>query len=330
MQQALAELPDAQGQRSAILDYLSQAASLAQACLADMAESPGNVSSSRSELTSMTNGLRLLLAELTLAQEDLLQGVRIADLPATDLTAPPTARELVSYKALPSQEVSGGEALRIAKEFVGADRVLSVSPAPDTAGALPAYGVTLQTPDVQLNLEVTRRGGKVLLMAPESAAFSIVRTPEECAAAALSFLKSRGFAEMEATYYQVYDGLCVVTCAYVQRGVLVWSDRVLVQVRMDTAEVVGLEARSYWQNHIPRKLQTPLLTQTEARASLSSDGEVTAYRLCLIPHQNQERLCWQFTIAQEDDSYISFIDAMTGQELLLEKIMQLEYGQLPA
>ena len=330
VQQSLAELPDAQGQRSAILDYLSQAAALAQSCLADMAEAPGSITESRSELTDMAGGLRLLLAELTLAQEDLMQGVRIAALPATDLTAPPTAVELVTYKALPSREVSAGEALRIAKEFVGAERVLSVSPAPDTTGALPAYGVTVQTPDVQLNLEVTRRGGKVLLMAPETAAFSMVRTPEECAAAALSFLQSRGFAEMEAQYYQVYDGLCVLTCAYVQQGVLVWPDRVLVQVRMDTAEVVGLEARSYWKNHIPRKLQTPLLTQTEARAALSSGAAVESARLCLISHQTQERLCWQFTLAREDDRYTAFIDAMTGKELLLEKIMQLEYGQVPA
>ena len=330
VQQSLAELPDAQGQRSAILAYLSQVASLAQSCLADMAESPGGVTESRSELTGMTGGLRLLLAELTLAQEDLMQGVRAANLPATDLTAPPTAVELVAYKALPSREVSAGEALRIAKEFVGEERVLSVSPAPDTAGALPAYGVTVQTPDVQLNLEVTRRGGKVLLMAPETASFSMVRTPEECAATALSFLQSRGFAEMEAQYYQVYDGLCVLTCAYVQSSVLVWPDRVLVQVRMDTGEVVGLEARSYWKNHIPRKLQTPLLTRTEARASISSNATVESSRLCLIPHQGQERLCWQFTLTQEDDSYTAFVDAMTGRELLLEKIMQLEYGQVPA
>ena len=330
VQQSLAELPDAQGQRSAILNYLSQLSSLSQSALADMAESTGMPADTRAAITNMTGGLRLLLAELTLAQQDLMQGERASTLPATDITAPPTAQELVTYKALPSREVSSGEALRIAKEFVGAQRVTSVAPAPDTSGALPAYGVTVQTPDVQLNVEVTRRGGKVLLMAPETASFSMVRTPEECAAAALAFLKARGFAEMETPYYQVYDGLCVLTCVYVQNGVLVWPDRVLVQVRMDTAEVVGLEARSYWRNHIPRKLQTPLLTQSEARASLSAGVTVDSARLSLVPHQGQERLCWQFNIHQEDDAYTAFIDAMTGQELLLEKIMQLEYGQVPA
>lgn len=330
VQQALAELPDAQNQRSTILAYLSRLSALTRSCLADLAESAEMAEDSRVSLIGMAGGLRLLLAEMALAQQDLLQGTKIAALPATDLSAPPTAQELAKYKALPSKEISAGEAMQIAKEFVGLQRVTSVAHAPDTSGALPAYGVTVQTPDVQLNLEVTRRGGKVLLMVPETASFSNLKSVEECTAAALEFLKSRGFAAMETPYYQVYDGLCVLTCVYVQNGVLVWPDRVLVQVRMDTAEVVGLEARSYWQNHIPRRMQSPLLTETEARSAISSEVTVENASLCLLPHGGQERLCWQFTVSQEDEQYIVFIDAMNGSELLLEKLMQLEQGQVPA
>ena len=128
----------------------------------------------------MAGGLRLLLAEMTLAQQDLLQGEQIAELPSTALTAPPSAVELANYKALPSTEISNGEAMQIAKEFVGTQRVISVAHAPDTTGALPAYGVTVQTPDVLLNVEVTRRGGKVLLMVPETATFSMVKSIKYC------------------------------------------------------------------------------------------------------------------------------------------------------
>ena len=330
VQQALAELPDAQNQRSTILAYLSRLSALTRSCLADLAESAEMAEDSRASLIGMSGGLRLLLEEMTLAQQDLLQGTKIAALPATDLSAPPTAQELAKYKALPSKEISTGEAMQIAKEFVGLQRVTSVAHAPDTSGALPAYGVTVQTPDVQLNVEVTRRGGKVLLMVPETASFSSRKSVEECTAAALEFLKSRGFASMETPYYQVYDGLCVLTCVYVQNGVLVWPDRVLVQVRMDTAEVVGLEARSYWQNHIPRRMQSPLLTEAEARSAISSEVTVENARLCILPYSGQERLCWQFTVSQEEEQYIVFIDAMNGSELLLEKLMQLEQGQVPA
>ena len=330
-QLSLAALPDREGQQGAVLAYLSRLAHLSQTCLADLAEGNGFDQDAHADLSAMRDGLMLLQAEMALATQESLIGTEIsAAMPASQVTRPPSAQELTSYKALPSNEISSGEAMNIAKEFVGSEKVRSVSHAPDTTGALPAYGVTVQTADVQLNLEITRRGGKVLLMAPETASFSMTKTPEQCAASALAFLKSRGFAEMEAPYYQVYDGLCVLSCVFVQNGVLVWPDRVLVQVRMDTAEVVGIEARSYWKNHIPRRLQSPLLTQSEARASLAPDAAVETARLCLLPHEGQERLCWQFTLSLGEETYISYIDAMTGDELHLEKIMQLEFGQVAA
>lgn len=329
-QTSLAALPDREGQQGAVLAWLSRVSHLCQTALADLAEGDGFHAELRSDLNAMLDGLRLLQAELALASSETLAGGDASALPVSQVTAPPSAMEMVDYKALPSQEVSAGEAMEIAKAFVGEDKVRSVAHAPDTAGALPAYGVTVKTADVQLNLEITRRGGKVLLMAPETAAFSITKTPEQCAAAALSFLKSRGFPEMEAVYYQVYDGLCVLTCVYTQNGVLVWPDRVMVQVRMDTAEVVGLEARSYWRNHIPRKLQTPLLTESEALSAVAPDASAAFARLCLFPHEGQERLCWQFTLTREEERYISYIDAMTGEELHLEKLVQLESGQVAA
>lgn len=331
IQLGISALPDREGQRAAVLAYLSRLSRLSQTYLADMAEGDGFHAEASADLSAMLDGLRLLQAELAIASSETLHGADIASaLPASEVTAPPSAQELITYKALSSQEVGSGEAMEIAKAFVGADKVRSVAHAPDTSGALPAYGVTVQTADVQLNLEITRRGGKVLLMAPETASFPMAKTPEECAASALAFLKSRGFAEMEVPYYQVYDGLCVLTCVYVQNGVLIWPDRVMAQVRMDTGEVVGLEARSYWKNHIPRKLQSPLLTEQEARASLSPGAAVESARQCLLPVGGQERLCWQFTLAQGDGAYISYIDAMTGEELHLEKIMQLEFGQVAA
>ncbi len=330
-QSGIADLPDPQGQREVILMYLSRVSRQAQRGLTALTEDGTLAAEERSALTELSDGARLLHAELEIACQALLTGEALSDaLPATEVTAPPSAAELAEYRALPSTEVSGGEALQIAKEFIGEERVLSVQSAPDTAGALPAYGVTVQTADVQLNLEITRRGGKVLLMSPETASFPMVRSVADCTAAALDFLHDRGFAQMEALYHQVYDGLCVITCAYVQSNVLVWADRVLVQVRMDTAEVVGLEARSYWQHHMPRRVQTPLLTASEARAALVPGAEVTSFRLALLPQGTQERLCWQFSLTMQGEGYISYVDAITGEELLLEKVIRLDIGSTAA
>ena len=328
---SLAALPADAVQLGPVMAYLSRLHREAGALLTSLASGQPVTAGELSDLARAQADLRLLHAELDLARQALLEGANLPDaLPPSAITAAPSAAELADYRALPPEEITSGAALQIAKEFVGVQRTTSVSHAPDTTGALPTFGVTVQTADVQLNLEVTRRGGKVLLMSPETAGFPVTKTVAECQQAAADFLHARGFASMEATWYQRYDGLCVLTFVHVQDGALIWPDRVMVQVRMDTAEVVGLEARSYWKNHIPRKPGTPLLTADEARRSLSPAVTEQSVRLAVLPVGTRERLCWQFTVTHNDDVYISFIDALNGREVLLEKVMQLEYGSIPA
>lgn len=233
-------------------------------------------------------------------------------------------------RGLPQGEITEGEAHAIARDFVGADRVVSLATAPGTSGQIPAYGVTVQTADVQLNLEVTRQGGKILWMMPETASFQESQSVQACREAAVAFLASRGFGEMEATHHQVYDGLCVVNFAAVQDGVLLYPDLVKVQVRMDTAQIVGLEAHNYWVNHIPRSLPQPALTLEEARERLSAAVEVASSRLCVIPDAATEVLCYEFSVRHADASYLIYIDAETGREVQLLKIIPLDSGLLTA
>lgn len=328
--QQLAALPVDQQQLSPALAYLSDVAALCGDCLTALVDE-GNAEEALQGLLARQGDLTLLHAEIDLAHQDMLRGGTIsASLPQTAVTTAPSAAELAAYRGLPPTEIGSGMALQAARSFVGEERVTGVAPAPDTHGALPAFGVTVQTSDVQLNLEITRRGGKVLMMSPETAGFSVLVPVQDCIASAGAFLESRGFVTMEPTHYQQYDGLCVITFVHVQEGALVWPDRVCVQVRMDTAEVVGLEARSYWQHHTPRKLPAPQLTAAQAQTALHPSLHVLKSRLCLLPISGREVLCWQFTTEYAGDRYIVFINADNGQEVRLDKVMQLEAGTIPA
>ena len=210
------------------------------------------------------------------------------------------------------------------------EQAIAITDAPDASGVLPAYGVTVQTPDVQLNMEITRQGGKVLWMMPETASFPMTQRPSACESAALTFLKKRGFGQAEAVHRQLYDGLCVISCAPVQEDVLLYPDLLTVQVRMDTLQVVGLEARSYWTNHVRRTLPEPALSADEAAALLSSQAKVQAHRLCLIPEERREALCWQFTVTRGGETYLIYLDAQDGREVAIRKVIPLENGSTAA
>ena len=114
--------------------------------------------------------------------------------------------------------------MQIARDYVGDDRVVSVSPGADMGGALPCWGVTVRLSDISLQLAVTRQGGKVLWMAPDTADFAQEKTIGQCRESAAQFLELRGYAPMEPTYFQVYQGVAVISFAAAQGDTLLYPD----------------------------------------------------------------------------------------------------------
>ena len=241
------------------------------------------------------------------------------------------ARHYGSPKALGEGRIDQRQAMEAARAFVGEERVRSVEAAPDSGGALASYGVKLTLNDgVVLNAEVTRQGGKMLWMVPEHAAFEPGWTLEECAEAARDFLLDRGYGEMEANHYQVYDGLAVINFVAVQDGVLLYPDLVKVQVRMDTGEVVGLEANNYLMNHTERTGLSPALSGEQALEKASSRLEAGQARLCVIPYREGERLCYEVPGRYEGGEYRVYIDAITGEEAEVLMMVDSVGGRMAA
>lgn len=240
------------------------------------------------------------------------------------------ARHMGVPQGLPPGEVTKEQALEIAKEFVGSQRVTGVKEGVAIQGAIPAWGVTVTIPDDTLTVEVTRQGGKVLWMMPEHAEFTQALSVDQCKEKAKAFLSDRGFGEMMDSYYQVYNGLAVINYCAVQDGILLYPDLVKVQVRMDTGDIVGIEANNYWMNHRQRDLEQPKITEEEARDMVSTRLEILQTRLCVIPFRGTEKLCYEFTATWDDSQYLVYIDALTGEEREILKIIETEMGPLTA
>lgn len=237
------------------------------------------------------------------------------------------ARHLGQPKGLPQGEITQEEANEIARAFVG-DGARAAAAAPSAGGSIPAWGVQVETADVLLNVEVTRQGGKVLWMMPEHGSFEPLMTLEACREKAQAFLNERGFDHMTANHYQVYEGLATINFTAVQEGVILYPDQVKVQCRLDTGNVVGLEANNYWMNHTRRDSLSPRLTEKEARDRASRNLSIIQTQLCLIPYLGGEKLCWELTGTYHDSEYKLYIDALTGEQRELLKIIPTDTGVL--
>lgn len=359
VRRSLTLLPFSHQAMASTIAFANQLADYTSTLLPQLVQQGGLPASARTQLTDQLSACSRLVGQLALAAPDLtpqrLSAVALErafsldpapqsrpleilsdgdhgmDYPALTYDGPfSSAARNIPPKALPQGEITQEEALSIARQFVGPDRVVSVRSAPGTTGLIPAYGVSVQTHDLLLNLEVTRQGGQVLWMMPETASFSATQSIDACRSAAVQFLQSRGFPTMADTAFQLYDGLCVFSFVPLQGEILLYPDVVKVQLRMDTAQVVGFEAHSYWTNHIPRTLPSPALTAQQARQKLAPYAAAESPRLCLVPHNAKEVLCYEVTLTHAGNTYLVYLDAATGREVNILKLISTPSGTLAA
>lgn len=236
------------------------------------------------------------------------------------------ARDTGQARGLPERTVSRDEALAIARDFIGADRVQSVSPGADTGGTIPCFGVTVRLQDGVIQAAVTKKGGKILWMAPDSAGYTPLKSVEECRENAMAFLERNGYADMRATYFQAYEGVAVISFAATQGAALLYPDLIKVQLRMDTAQVVGWEARNYWQNHTLRPPLQTVWTEEEARSRVSERLAVERAQLCVIPSDSGEKLCYEFKGTYQGSTYLVYINALSGRQEQLLKVVEESTG----
>lgn len=225
-------------------------------------------------------------------------------------------------------EVTREEAREAVRRFVGESRVQEIVDAADSGGTIPAYGFQVMTADTVLDVQISKRGAQVLFMMPENAAYAAGKSMEECIMAAYEFLTTRGYGHMEPSFYQRYNGMAVINFAAMQDGVLLYPDLVKVQVRMDTGEIVGVEANNYLMNHVTRSNLTATLTPEQAQEWVSDLLEIERVRLCVIPRESGEALCYEFSGTYAGLYYLVYIDAQRGGQVDVLRIVDTDGARL--
>ena len=229
-------------------------------------------------------------------------------------------------RGLTGGRITREQAREAAARYAGttADRVTDAA---DSGGQFEAFGFSAQTDRGAVSVQVTGQGGHLLWMMPEEAAFESRVGREECLRAAKLYLADMGFGEMEQCFVQEYDGMIVANFASIQDGVLLYPDQVKVQVSRETGTVVGAECSQYLMNHETRGELSPALTVSQAQQMLSSRLRVQDARLCVIPTDGGEKLCWEFRGDFAGAAYYAYVDARTGEAERILRVAQTEDGE---
>lgn len=335
LEHSLATLPVDHSALTQTMAFANRVAGYAEALLPQLASGNPLPAQDLAALQEEHAACARLSGELTLARQAIAFNAA-----SFALTDSPVAYPVAAYPGrygstvrAPAErsepDISPQEAVALAKALFPADRLVRAEYS-RTGGLPAAHEVMLDLGDVTIDAAFTVAGGRLLWMMPRQAAFSGSADDDDCIRAANAFLARAGFEDMTPVWQERSGGLCLLTYAAMQQGVTLYADLVRVQVRTDAVEVVGLEATPYQQYHEPRRLPDPVLSSAQAAARLSSEAQVQATRLCLLPLYGEEVLCHEFDVAREGERYLIFLDAQTGREVLIRKLVSTGSGVRPA
>ena len=215
-------------------------------------------------------------------------------------------------------EVTQEQALRKAVSACG-DENLSVSG--EEGGKMPSFVFENESTTVS----VTKQGGFFSYMLK----YRPIENPQLGATDALKraekYLDALGVDEVEETYYEINNGICIYNFAGEQDDVVLYTDLIKVGVALDNGEIMSFDARGDITNHTPRKLGKPALSEEEAEKRLSKGLTVFEDNLCVIPTGGlNERYCYEFyCVDGEGRQLLIYINADTGEE---EQILLLKIG----
>lgn len=234
-------------------------------------------------------------------------------------------------KGLTGDEIDEETAKKKAEEFIGKDKIKNTqSNGYVENGDIPVYRFEMTLNDDQkIGISISKKGGHVVFLNSNREVKEDKISEQDAVAKGKEYLASKGFNNMQETYYMKQNGFITINYAYKQDDVIMYADLIKVKIALDNGEVIGLETTGYLNNHHDRTIPTEKISIENARKKLSSKAQVTSEGLAMIPTEwKTEKICYEFKGKIEDIDFIAYINAGTGEEEDILIVTNSENGTL--
>jgi len=234
---------------------------------------------------------------------------------------------------LTGDNIKQSQAKEAAVKFIGIDKVKDIKPMGTTEGTIKTFnfqaGLKSSPAMDSVVIGISKKGGHPLLYIFNKKIERESVNVEQAKAAAKKFLESRGFNNMEETYYLKEDGVATINFAYSEKGVTIYPDLIKVKVALDDGEIVGFESKAYLTSHRERKIGNPKITQEQAKKIINPKLKVFSSGLAIIPTPGRaEKLTYEFKGKVEGRDFIVYVNADTGKEEQILLIINTPNGIL--
>lgn len=232
-------------------------------------------------------------------------------------------------RGLEGTELTRKEALESFKSIFSEYAVKDAEVVNESDGDIPTYNIEAKNEDGSLMYaQISKQGGRPVMFHCYEPCDKDVFTLEECREVAEVFVKKAGFEGMKPVWQTASRAVAQFNFAYEQNGVVCYPDLVKVNVCMERGIVSAVEAESYFLNHTERTLPAAAISPEAARQKAEGLIEVRSVRTALVPVGSGEKLAYEIFGTSGGSQYFVYVDAQTGREIEIFKVIESTEGML--
>lgn len=233
-------------------------------------------------------------------------------------------------KGLTGEEISEEEATTIVQNIFDDFKNAEVNFSNETNGIFETYDFEVTADERMFFVQITKKGGFLLTLSSYGGQSETISVDVAgCEQLAEDFATKLTLSDMQSVWSEDLQGICFINLAPVVNDVIYYPDLIKVKIEMSTGTIIGWEAQNYAYNHTERTETTPVIGATEARDMIDLVLNINDQRLCIMPLEyGGEVLAYEFECEYYGDTYYVFINAITGEEERVLKVVATDEGTL--
>lgn len=281
-----------------------------------------NIIQNLNKMTGDTNAFASVMSEMK--SQDIEFPTMIFDGPFSE------AQLNKAPKGLPTNKVSQAEAELAVVALLALEQPFTITFLEKASGTFTTFDFKVEKDGVTKFVSISELGGKLITMSGETNRSEANFSLQDARRVALEFVGRNGIESAQVVWDDEINSDIYLNIAPVIDNIVIYPDLIKVKVDLYSGQVIGYEASSYYLNHVDRNLQTPTFDMAAARSQVTTLGfTVLTTKLCLAPIKyRDEVLCFEFSAQKSGETYYFFINAISGEEEEIMKVVQQNDGTL--